>query len=62
MYWRAGWAPTPKDEWTRVVVELIADESWIIDGNYNGTLDLRFPAADTIAARPPLIFRRPVRG
>lgn len=27
---------------------LTAGESWIIDGNYGGTFDLRFSRADTV--------------
>jgi adenylate kinase family enzyme len=30
------------------VARLIEGESWVMDGNYSGTLDLRIPAADTI--------------
>jgi adenylate kinase family enzyme len=47
-YWRAGWVETSKLEWRSRVVELIAGERWIIDGNYSGTLDLRLTRADTL--------------
>jgi adenylate kinase family enzyme len=30
------------------VDQLIAGDSWIIDGNYGGTLDLRLEACDTV--------------
>lgn len=27
---------------------LVAADAWVVDGNYGGTLDIRFQAADTI--------------
>jgi adenylate kinase family enzyme len=48
LYWRPGWAETPKDEWRETVARLVADERWLIDGNYGGTLDLRLETADTV--------------
>jgi adenylate kinase family enzyme len=47
-YWRAGWVETPKPEWRRMVEELLKRDAWIMDGNYSGTLDIRFEACDTI--------------
>ena len=47
-YWRPGWDPTPKEEWTRTVDEIAAREAWIMDGNYSGTLDRRLAACDTV--------------
>lgn len=47
-YWQSGWVEPPKDEWRRRVTELIAGNSWIIDGNYGGTLELRLARADTV--------------
>ncbi|WP_373058645.1 AAA family ATPase [Gemmatimonas sp.] len=47
-FWRAGWVPTPPDEWQTRVAELVAHEAWIMDGNYGGTLDQRFAACDTV--------------
>ena len=46
--WKTNWTGTPKDEQKRIQHELIANESWIIDGNYGSTLDIRLNAADTI--------------
>ena len=48
MYWRAGWNPTPADEWRRTVESAIDGERWVMDGNYSGTMDMRVRAADTI--------------
>ena len=48
VFWRAGWVETPKDEWQRKVEELCAGDSWVMDGNYSGTLDVRLGACDTV--------------
>ena len=48
LYWRAGWEPTPAEEWQRKVAELIKSDAWVMDGNYGGTLDIRLEACDTI--------------
>lgn len=47
-YWSRGWVETPKDKWRMVVDELLERDSWIIDGNYGGTLDLRLEACDAV--------------
>ena len=48
LYWKPGWVNTPSDQWRTIVEGLLARESWVMDGNYSGTLDIRIPAADTI--------------
>lgn len=47
-YWRPGWVETPRDQWRLVQERLVAGDAWVVDGNYGGTLDLRFKAADTV--------------
>src|SRR5918992_2213979 len=47
-YWKPGWVESPRDEWLETVIELINRDSWIIDGNYSGTLELRLQKADTV--------------
>ena len=47
-YWRAGWEPTPKDEWARAVDEIASRDAWIMDGNYGGTMERRLAACDTV--------------
>ena len=47
-FWRSGWVETPSEEWRATVTELVNRDSWIIDGNYGGTLDLRVQRCDTI--------------
>ena len=47
-YWRPGWVMTPRSEWRPVVAQLAARDAWIMDGNYDSSLDLRLPRADTV--------------
>jgi adenylate kinase family enzyme len=47
-FWRPNWEKTPKDEWIRKQTDFVSSEKWIIDGNYNSTLELRFKAADVV--------------
>jgi adenylate kinase family enzyme len=47
-FWHPGWVETPRDEWRVRQRELFAGDTWIADGNYNGTLEERLPRADTV--------------
>jgi adenylate kinase family enzyme len=46
-YWLPGWVEPAKDAWREKVSQLLNGESWVIDGNYSGTIDLRLEACDT---------------
>jgi adenylate kinase family enzyme len=48
LYWRAGWVEPPRQEWAKTLEELTARDSWIMDGNYSGTLELRLARADAV--------------
>jgi adenylate kinase family enzyme len=48
LYWSRGWTPTPNEEWDRIVAELIARNTWVMDGNYGRTLPSRLAACDTV--------------
>lgn len=48
LYWQPGWRATQKSAWERVVHELIVAPSWVMDGNYGGTLDVRLARCDTV--------------
>jgi adenylate kinase family enzyme len=48
LFWGPNWQPMPKPEWIELERGLIADEHWIMDGNYGSTQDLRLPRADTV--------------
>jgi len=47
-YWNPGWTPTPDADWRQKVARLAAEPRWIMDGNFSGTFDARFPRADTV--------------
>jgi hypothetical protein len=47
-YWKPGWTNPSDDEWRETLVELLAGDAWILDGNYVETLDLCLERADTI--------------
>lgn len=47
-YWRPGWQMPSTDEWRLQVMALVAASSWIMDGNYPDTYDIRMPRADTL--------------
>ena len=48
LYWSPGWVEMPKDKWRTVVEDLVKRDSWIIDGNYGGTLDIRLAACEEV--------------
>lgn len=47
-YWQPNWVETLRDEWIEKQKQFISGEKWIIDGNYGGTLELRFAAAELV--------------
>ena len=47
-YWRAGWTPTPKDDWIERLKQICSEPQWILDGNYHGSIARRLPFADTV--------------
>lgn len=48
LYWRPGWVPAPPEEFRADVAAAAGTKSWVIEGNYSRTLDLRLPFADTV--------------
>lgn len=47
-YWRSGWVEPEKEDWQAQVEALAAEPRWIMDGNYGGSLDIRFRRADAV--------------
>jgi adenylate kinase family enzyme len=47
-YWEPGWREPPKAQWRATVVRLCAGDTWVMDGNYAGTFDIRMPRAQVI--------------
>jgi len=46
-YWQPGWVAMPREEWQRTHAGWIAEDRWIIDGNFFSTMAQRLDAADT---------------
>ena len=48
LFWKPGWVESDDDEFRVAVAEALAVPTWITDGNFGSTWDLRMPLADTI--------------
>lgn len=48
IHWRPNWVEPSKEEWQQTVKDVIKKDSWILDGNYSGTLAMRIEACDTV--------------
>jgi adenylate kinase family enzyme len=46
--WQAGWVETEKAELNARLAETVAQEAWLIEGNYGSTLAPRLERADTV--------------
>ncbi len=48
LYWHADKTHLEDDELTEKLRQILSTDQWIIDGNYNNTLELRMSHADTV--------------
>ncbi len=49
VFWTPGWIELPREEWIEQNKKILAEkDSWIIDGNYGSTMDMRLEKADAI--------------
>lgn len=48
LFWKPVWKKTPKSAWIDMQQTLVQNQEWIIDGNYQSTLDIRLQAADVV--------------
>lgn len=48
LYHRPDRSTAPREEFDAVLAEILAEDEWIIDGNYLRTLPLRLAACDTV--------------
>lgn len=48
LYWLPDWTQPSKDEWRKKVEQLLEKDEWVIDGNFNSTMELRMKASDTV--------------
>ncbi|WP_017663972.1 AAA family ATPase [Porphyrobacter sp. AAP82] len=46
--WQAGWVETEKAELNARLAEVVAQDRWLIEGNYGSTLVPRLARADTV--------------
>ncbi|WP_077619544.1 topology modulation protein [Bacillus sinesaloumensis] len=47
-FWKSGWVEATYEEFAASHEEILQNDSWIIDGNYTKTFELRAKQADTI--------------
>ncbi len=47
-YWKPGWTEPAPHEWRSTLEHLLSEPSWIMDGNYGGSLERRIKSADTV--------------
>ena len=48
MYWNPDRTHLPKEEFRGKLRQFLTEETWIIDGNYNSTMEERMKACDTV--------------
>ncbi len=48
LFWQPGWKPLPRPEFIEKVTLELAKPQWIIDGNYDSSIQLRAQNADLI--------------
>ena len=48
MYWRADRTTVGRDEFRARLQKVLAEDAWIIDGNYASTMEMRLKNADTV--------------
>lgn len=48
LFWNEGWVPTPKPEFREKLQQALEEPEWIIDGNFNSTMEMRATYADLV--------------
>lgn len=48
LFWKAGWQQATPEEFLQAQRQIVEKDSWIIEGNYSHTFDIRTDCADTI--------------
>lgn len=48
LFWSPNWVERPQQEWQELQESLCSKPTWVMDGNYGGTMDVRLTACDTI--------------
>jgi adenylate kinase family enzyme len=48
IYHQPGWQPLPREEFRARVADAVADDGWVVDGNYSAVRDVVWACADTV--------------
>ncbi|MFD2042851.1 DNA topology modulation protein [Ornithinibacillus salinisoli] len=48
IFWQPGWKPLGREALINKHQEIFTQDTWIIDGNFGSTMDLRLQEADTV--------------
>ena len=48
LWWKSGWINRTREEFDARLDAALAEDAWVMDGNYLRTLELRLRAADTV--------------
>ena len=48
LYWNADRTTVPKEIFLKRLYKVLKNESWIIDGNYSSTMEIRMEQCDTV--------------
>ncbi|MTW86986.1 DNA topology modulation protein [Virgibacillus dakarensis] len=48
IFWQPGWRPIERQALVQAQQHIINRDTWIIDGNYSSTMDIRLKHADTV--------------
>lgn len=48
LFWKPGWVESSYEEFRPKIAAAVAEDRWIIDGNFSRTFDIRLPRAGTI--------------
>ncbi len=48
LYWKPGWVEAPVQEFRAAQEKAVQEESWIMEGNYSDTFEIRMRCADTL--------------
>lgn len=48
LYWKPNWEASPREEFIKIIENIVNSNEWIIDGNYGKTLEKRFKAAELV--------------
>lgn len=48
LHWKPNWTSPPKEEWRKTVEQELKKDSWVMDGNFGGTMEMRLAVSDTV--------------